>query len=141
MTVPDVSGLRSDVIYAVDGSPYMRRFYLMHTQELSVRYHEIVQSDDARVMHDHPWDFVSVLLAGSYLEVTPAGERCYAAGDVVVRRAEDAHRLEVLDGPVWTLVSTTKPLRRWGFYTPEGWVHWRDYAAGPVESVGWSSRW
>lgn len=38
----------------------------------TLRIHNIRQSDEARAHHDHPWDFTTLILWGSYFEVTPA---------------------------------------------------------------------
>lgn len=115
----------------LDGEPYMERCFLVggpRERGPSARFHLILRSDPGRDLHDHPWDFTSVILRGAYTEVTHTGETTYRAGDVIVRRAEDPHRLILDDGPVWTLVRTGPVRRRWGFHTPAGWVHWSDYA-------------
>lgn len=96
---------------------------------LSARVHEILGSDPGRDLHDHPWNFTSTILLGSYREVTPDGEHTFGPGDEIERRAIDPHRLVVLDGPVWTMVRTGPAIRRWGFTTASGWVHWREYEA------------
>ena len=121
---PDVRGHRSDRI-ELDGETYMRRWYPGVGYRL--RYHEILRSDPDRHLHDHPWDFTSTILEGSYLEVTPSGETVYQPGDMIKRKATDLHRLVVVDGPVWTAVRTGPVRRHWGFMTDDGWVMWRDY--------------
>jgi hypothetical protein len=131
---PDVTGYRCDSITLADET-YMRRWYPGPGPRL--RYHEILRSDPDRDFHDHPWDFTSKLLTGAYLEVTPAGEQAFEAGDVIIRRARDLHRLVVLDGPVWTMVRTGPVCRQWGFQTTDGWVYWRDYRAVGSRSRRW----
>lgn len=131
--VPCVSDLPSDVIEQ-DGKPYMRRYYLLgqhnHTGGSTARYHQILESDK-RILHDHPWDFVSVILSGSYVETTPDAEQEYGPGSVLVRTAEQLHRLTLpAHKPVWTLVVLGPARRQWGFVTDEdGWVDWRSYLA------------
>lgn len=105
----------------------MERFFVIETKQLSVRFHHLLASDADRDLHDHPWDFVSLILEGSYIETTPAAERRFSAGDVLVHRAEDAHRLTLPDGPVWSYVTTGPFVKTWGFQTPRGWVSWHDY--------------
>lgn len=128
--VPQVSDLPSDLIEQ-DGRPYMRRHYLLgahnKTGGSTTRFHEILESDGLD-LHDHPWDFVSIILSGSYVETTPDGdEHEYGPGSVLVRTAEQAHRLTLPGGPVWTFVVLGPPRRRWGFHTDRGWVHWREH--------------
>lgn len=135
-----IAGLAPDVISGRDGAPYMERYHLRYESDFSVRVHHILASDSDRDLHDHPWDFSSLLLEGSYREVTDAGESIYSAGDVLLRRAEDAHRL-ILDVPVWTYVATGPVRRRWGFHTTAGWRYWRDYLDLPgADEPMWSPR-
>lgn len=125
---PDVAGLPSDLIQT-DGQDYMRRYFLLGGPTIpgaTARYHQILRSDGAH-LHDHPWDFVSVILKGRYIETTPAGDTEYVAGCVLPRPAEALHRLALPDGPVWTFVITSSARRAWGFATDDGWVPWRTY--------------
>jgi len=114
---------RDEITFA--GQVYMRRWYPPggHRE----RYHEILHSDPGRALHDHPWNFTSTILDGAYLEITPDGERLYRAGAVIYRKATDLHRLEVIEGPVWTHVTTSRVLRQWGFATDDGWVPYDRY--------------
>ena len=123
--LPYVDGLRYDPVR--DGDYWLDRWHVLEDRDRNVRVH-CVRTSDPSDMHDHPWDYVSTLLAGSYVEVTEHGSARYTAPCTLVRTAEHAHRLEVPDGPCWTLLVTGPVRRRWGFHTPAGWVHWRDYA-------------
>lgn len=120
-------------------NPYLRRWFVIPRNRWSNVYlHNILRPDSDLALHDHPWDSVSVILHGDYLDVTPAGERHYQKGDVIFRRATSAHRLakfnaltsaqavnDVMD--TWTLFVTGPAVRSWGFLCPQGWVHWRDF--------------
>lgn len=132
--VPHVSDLPSDLIRQWD-QPYMERYFLLGGSNRSAgstaRYHHILASDGAD-LHDHPWDFVSVILSGRYVETTPTSEDEFGPGSVLVRTAEQLHRLTLPDGPVWTFVMLSPVRRRWGFQTDDGWVHWSDYLNAPV---------
>lgn len=121
---PDVAGLPGDLIRDADGEPYMERWYV--SEDRSVRFHHILRSDPDRDLHDHPWDFTSFLLSGSYVEVSSSGERRFAAPVVLRREAEFAHRLILDDGPVWSYVVTGPVRREWGFHAG-GWVPWYEY--------------
>ena len=129
---PDVTGLPCDLIRQ-DDTDYMRRFFRFgrpNTNGATARYHQILRSDDDRHLHDHPWDFISVILDGSYVETTESGEVEHGRGSVLTRSAESAHRL-TLKAPVWSFVITAPARRRWGFHTEDGWVPWRTYLAAP----------
>lgn len=125
--VPDVGRLPCDRLLADGGEEYMRRYYAAHTRSGSARFHHILTGDPQRDMHDHPWDFVSKLLSGCYLEHTPDGVIRYEAPCLIVRKAEALHRLELPDGPVWSYVVTGRPRRKWGFMTAAGWRRWDTY--------------
>lgn len=120
-----------DVVIGGEAHPYMRRWWLIpRNRVFNVYLHHFLRSDDDRALHDHPWWNVSVLLAGRYREHTiEAGgihrrtER--AAGEMKARLASAAHRIELFDGPCWTLFITGPRIRTWGFHCPKGWVDWR----------------
>ena len=112
---------------------YMRRFWLFRSPLVNARVHEILRSDNDRHLHDHPWDYVSVILRGGYWEITESGERWYGPGSVVCRRATHQHRLVLPPGQTaTTLFLHARKRRSWGFHTEAGWVDWRSY----VESRG-----
>jgi hypothetical protein len=125
--VPDVSGLPCDKISRPDVGEYMRRFHLEFTKDRSIRFHEILASDPGTDLHDHPWDFVSVMLNGTYDEVTPTGTIRYEAPCVIMRKAEQLHRLILPEGPAWTYVVCGRVRRRWGLATANGWVPHSSY--------------
>ncbi len=111
------------------GDDYIRRWWVIPRNKMcNVYLHEILNSDDDRAMHDHPWANTSLLIAGSYIEHTPGGTFTRNAGDVIERAADALHRLEVIPGQrVISLFMTGPTVREWGFACPKGWVHWRDF--------------
>lgn len=117
----------------VIGDPaYMERWWIVPRNEMqNVYLHRILRDDDDRALHDHPWDNVSLLLVGSYREITPDGAFIREPGALIHRKATDSHRLELIDGkPAVSLFFTGPKLREWGFHCPNGWVHWLDFTAG-----------
>lgn len=145
-------------LWHADGSLYMERFWLRPYSEdrqgYAARVHHIATEDYDRDFHDHPWDFLSVVLRGGYLEARPygtepdfsggdGGERCRyierRAGSIAFRRATDRHRIVAVEPDTWTLFFTGPKRQWWGFYTPTGKVHWKQYetchAAGQVAAA------
>ncbi len=115
---------------------YMERFWILRTPWLSARLHRILRSDHDRDLHDHPWDYASVILRGGYWEVTADGKRWYGPGSVVFRRAGHLHRLVLPDGaPATTLFIHRRKRRDWGFRTATGWVDWRTYVSARGEEM------
>lgn len=121
------SGPRGWRAYRHDLGDYMHRV-ILQAPDATLRLHKILRSDEGD-LHDHPWDFTSLILRGSYTESRPGLERevVYGPGTLNSKRADDLHRLTVIDGPVWTFVETGPRLRDWGFATAQGWVHWKAY--------------
>lgn len=110
--------------------PYMLRWWVIpRNRFFNIYLHHFLRSDDDRALHDHPWWNLSVLLRGQYLEHTRDRIRLRRAGYIVLRRATCAHRIELIDGPVWTLFLTGPKIRSWGFHCPQGWRHWRKFTA------------
>ena len=114
-------------IYGSSDWPYLYRWWL-HSYDKTMPntyFHIQVQDDPDRPLHDHPWDNVSVILAGGYeewLDNRPMGEQPQKyvrnVGDMIPRRAEQAHRLLLADGTPYSisLFHTAKARRAWGFW-------------------------
>lgn len=134
---------RKGHIHGPDGSLYMERFGLFETRWLTARVHHIVRPDLDREMHDHPAGFLSLVFKGWYREARPIDiEPSFhgmndevdfviqrRAGSIAYRPATCRHRItEVSPGGVWTLFFFVGGIKQWwGFYTPAGKIHWRDY--------------
>ncbi len=125
--------------------PYLRRWFVIPRNPVfNVYLHQFMRSDDDRALHDHPWMNCSVLLRGCYVEHTvQAGgihrRHVLLAGDVHLRlTGRFAHRIELVDGPCWTLFITGPRYRQWGFHCPDrGWVHWKQFTqAGDPGAIG-----
>jgi hypothetical protein len=115
----------------VIGDNYLVRWWIIpRNRWFNIYLHNIRRSDDDRALHDHPWWNCSIVLAGCYDEVTPRGTFRRHAGSFVFRRATAQHRLEMPvtngeTGNTWTLFITGPRVREWGFWCPQGFVHWK----------------
>lgn len=137
-----------------DGSLYMSRRALFETRWMSARVHHIATPDSDCHLHDHPWPFISILMRGSYMERRPVEvdpcfiegadverheDRARHAGSIAFRRATDRHAITRVSRDVWTLFITFgRPMQWWGFYTRQGKVYFKDYAAqsdAPISAV------
>lgn len=121
-------------IISKQGDLHFQRYRLLETPWFAIYIHRISKSDMDKDMHDHPWDFASFILQGSYLEACkyyPDFEtvikNVYTAGSMITHRAEDAHQLTLLTGVVWTLVFTSGHTGKWGYQTDNGWVDHKEY--------------
>lgn len=119
-------GRNPDFIIGSMWNPYLLRWFVIPRNTVfNIYLHCIIRNDDDRALHDHPWWNLSIILKGSYREIMPNGQRVLRRGSIRLRRPIAAHRLEVVDGPVWTLFITGPRVREWGFYCPQGWKHWK----------------
>lgn len=108
------------------GSVFFRRYHLLTTRRGSVFLHEFLRGDTDRCLHDHPWDFVVVILKGGYWETMVDGARRWRRpGSVLWRPAETSHRVDLEPGrEAWSLVLVGRKVRPWGFWTVDGWQPW-----------------
>lgn len=117
--------IKTKTIYRNETEKYLVRYSIFNCRFFAVKIHNILLSDD-NCLHDHPWQFVSLILWGGYVEHTEKGSKIYHPGQLLKRPAEFKHRLEIHQ-PAWTLVVTFKKTREWGFWAPEGFVKWFNY--------------
>jgi len=113
---------------------YLERFYVLSTPWLGIYLHRFWAGDDDG-LHDHPWNSLSILLNGSYLEEQPE-RRSVPYGPSVtylrrplhpickLRTKHDAHRITIPEGEAgaWSLfIRFGLKRRQWGFYRNRGW--------------------
>lgn len=144
--------------YSSEGSVFLTRWWLFGTDEgegPALMVHKFHRPDNDRCLHDHPWDFLSLVLWNGYEEEVerehPAIKNGNWRGDYAVREkkrnragfllwrpAEFRHRISALPGgPCWTLVLRLRKRRPWGFWTEEGWVHNQRFFALVGRGVQW----
>jgi hypothetical protein len=124
------------VIYGCEESDekdkvYLVRYTLFECQFFQICLHVFFRSD-ASDMHDHPWNFVSLILWNGYTEhVSNKGvvtvSRKYP-GMILFRRAKHMHKVELINGRrAISLVLMGKRQRIWGFNTIAGWMDYIKY--------------
>lgn len=111
------------------GELYMTRIYLVRFSngaQLMINYFH--RSDEDRELHDHPWDFKSIILWRGYHEHHPGGIITTYPGMFLKRAAQWRHRVVLKNGKsACTLVFTGPDVRQWGFHTPQGWVNHNEF--------------
>ena len=108
----------------------MLRWHLVPQNDwFGVYLHRFLRDDDDRALHDHPWQFISILLAGGYTEHTDNGPIERKAFSIAFRGAEHKHRIELSTKPCWTIIIRGSRVREWGFWCPQGFVHWKKFTA------------
>jgi hypothetical protein len=132
-----------DFIIGKPDDDYLRRWWIIpRNRFFNIYLHHFIRSDDDRALHDHPWWNASLLIVGEYTEHTIAAggvssHIVYRAGDIKLRGAKSAHRVELHAGPCWTIFITGPRLREWGFHCPAGWRPWHKFvASGKPGEIG-----
>jgi len=108
---------------------YLTRWRLIQTPWFGVYLHRMDGPDSRPTLHDHPWEFASIILRGGYREVYNAEPaRSALTDDYRIHRAGDVNRLHVTDGhyirelfrvPTWTLMLVGRRQRTWGYWDDE----------------------
>lgn len=148
---------RLRVITATDPNPnidddtidiYMLRYCLWNKsgdkENANLFLHKICRSDQERDLHDHPWNWASLILKGSYQEITENGTvnavlhphafwnhdkyKIFRPFTFRKGKATDTHRLVLInDKPVWSLFWHGKRIQKWGFYVKNEKIYWKVY--------------
>jgi len=103
--------------------PYMRR-WVFNFYFFSIRIHQWYRSDDKRYMHNHAFNFLTIVLKGQYIDVTKgkSGLDEYDvmdAGSVRYRKANHTHYVYVPNYPkhgAITLLFCGRKIQNWGFF-------------------------
>jgi hypothetical protein len=114
---------------------YLRRWSMKKRSKLANQYLHNILSADEPILHDHPWNFRSMILTGGYIEVTPEAEFHRNAGDVYDKEATDLHYIRHVEPNTWTMIFTEKTIRNWGFMLDDKWVAHEDFPGRPLEAI------
>lgn len=95
----------------------------------SIRIHKIMEPDQDRHLHDHPWDMAkTIILRGWYVEEMLGCSRINFKGDVNSLPCGEFHRIsEISPYPVMTLFFTWNFKEPWGFLVNGKKIHHHTY--------------
>lgn len=105
----------------------------LHIGSASKRIHHILRHDTDRHMHDHPWEFRSIILCGWYIEERLCDDgqvRVFrrSRGDTYVCPQGSYHRIiEISEEPLITLCILGRKKSGWGFNIEGEHVDSHDY--------------
>lgn len=115
------------------GEVHFKRWALLETPWFNIYLHKIFKSDEDKHLHNHPWNFKSFLLWGSYSELLMDKDfQDYATlvdrywWGWAKRGTYLFHHL-MLEKPVWTLVFTGKRQGDWGYLVDGKFVGHQEY--------------
>lgn len=142
--------MKTKIIYGCDGRsdghlPYLTRYTLIDRSNWQLCLHVFHRSDYPD-FHDHPWNFLTLVLWRGYIEHFPDGKtRRVWPGMILFRPATHQHWVELVKGHhvcnhsferphlesyekrAITLVFMGKRKREWGFWLKGKFLHWLDY--------------
>lgn len=104
--------------------------YFIRRNDSGNIYAHVWHNSDPDDLHDHPWDFISIVVKTGYWEITPEGRFWRAPGSIRMLKATDRHRVELpkrTAGNVVSLIITGPEIREWGFHKDGKFVVGREY--------------
>jgi len=153
---------RKRVIYDRDGKvPYLIRYYVFLKNRkrfpFNITLHKVLVGDEP-TLHDHPWNYATLILKGGYWEHIPvisregfvvgATREWRGPGHFRIRKPDDLHWLELEKDengneiPCWSLFFMGRKQKDWGFvrFVPASevdsmydagyrWIHNEEYLA------------
>jgi hypothetical protein len=106
-------------IISQDGVLHFRRWRILSTPWFGVYLHRIYHHDCDLHMHTHPWDFVSWVISGRYIErLLRNSETSYVARrrwSWAKRLTTDSHQIVDIKAPTTTIVFTGPRHDSWGY--------------------------
>ena len=132
VSIMEYLGRRRIIYDRLDNEPYLERYYLFLKDRknfpFNIFLHKFLKSDPDD-LHDHPWDFRTIILCGGYWEFTDEGKFWRRPLSYRYAPANTFHRVE-LDKNIpycWTLFIPSKSFKEWGFRTTNGWLKHDEY--------------
>ncbi len=103
-------------IKSKEGKLHFRRWEILKTPWFSIWLHGIYAADKDLHLHNHPWDFKSIVIKGSYIEETENGPVKQYPGKFNSRDGNSFHKIKsLMSSAVYTLFFVGKQKREWGY--------------------------
>ena len=137
----DKIGRKRIIMDRQSNEPLLTRYYLFLKDRdrfpFNVFLHKFHTGDPGDV-HDHPWSYATLILAGGYYEWVPEfnskkemiGEFRHwrGTGHFRICKPTSYHRIELKEGVTpWTLFMPGPKKREWGFLVNNNWIHNESY--------------
>ena len=117
-------------------------FYWLPDRYGGLMLHNL-QSGDEKRLHNHPWGFTTVVLAGGYTEkmmvmdensneerwTGEVVDRTLKAGDIAFNAPNHLHYIDSVEPDTWSIIALMQRVRpAWGFLMEDNTIKpWRDY--------------
>lgn len=81
---------------------FLQRFTILKIGKFHVRLHKITDNDRSTLFHNHPFNYVSVILKGGYTERVIKKDRTmtkkHKVGSIIFRSRNVFHRIDTIQG-------------------------------------------
>ena len=120
-------------ISSKEGIVHFRRYRILETEWFSIYIHNILESDKDIHSHNHPWNFLSIILYGGYEESRSISSCSHFASKLIIKwftqmNINEFHKIKLLKNSCWTLVFTGKRINpNWGYLTKNGFIGFEEY--------------
>jgi hypothetical protein len=112
----------------VNGEVYLQRYFAHKLADgTQVWYHRFLRNDSERHLHSHPWDAISKILTGRYVEerqdihFNETYLASYLPGNMNVIDEEILHRIVEVEPNTWTMmIVSPERLPTWHFIEEDG---------------------
>lgn len=98
------------------GELHFQRYAIFETPILSLYIHKIYKRDEDLHLHNHPWNFITMVLDGGYEELLPNGKRNKIPGTISWMSRNGYHKInQIIAGPVTTIFLSFGKWMPWGY--------------------------
>lgn len=119
------------IIKSKEGVLHFKRFAIIECKLFNIYIHWIYKADEDEHLHDHPWNYTSIVLSGKFWEAvknTKENENKYemnnlSSGSISSQKAERTHKVYMLlSKKIITLFFTGPRFREWGYDVDGKWI-------------------
>ena len=130
-------------IISKSGKLHFRRWEIISTRWFSIYIHGIYAADEDLHLHNHPWNYCSIILKGSFVEEQKTKEGKIVFNqlrflDCVTRNKKYYHKIRSLITPeVYTLFIVTKDTDEWGYDVDGKHIDYQTYRTIKNDFIQW----
>ena len=124
-------------IKSKDGILHFKRWEILKTKWFNIYIHGIYKADEDLHLHNHPWDYKSFVLYGTFVEKERTTDldkdvkyryNHLHFGSFIKRKANTFHKILRLESEaVYTLFITNKSYNKWGYDVDNKFVDFETY--------------
>lgn len=111
------------------GELHFQRWTIMSLPWFSIYLHFIYKADEDAHLHNHPWNYLSFVVYGTFIEQTENNHlECILPGKIIIRKAKVYHKItDLFTNKIITLFITGKRFNEWGYEVNGKFVGHKEY--------------